>query len=327
MSSEAAVSVIRISEIEKHGNADSLGVVMVHGGYPVCIRLGDWKPGDLAAYIPVDSVVDKSRPEFSFLEKPRIRAKRLRGVFSMGLLVPAPDGAQEGDDVTEALGVTHWDPEAERVHGAKNAGEDEPGPVGWLFPAYTDIEPLRRHKNVLKPGEPVVVTEKIHGANARFAHDGERLWVGSRGRIKRHDDANTWWRMAEALDLYVRLQPFRRLVFFGEVFGKVQDLHYGVNGVDLRIFDVFDGDRGKYLDHDDARGVAAQCDLPWVPTLYRGPWDINRIAEWAEGTSTLADHVREGFVVKPEKERVEHMGRVILKMHGEGYLTRKERKD
>lgn len=323
MSSEAAVSVIRINEIEKHQNADSLGVVMVHGGYPVCVRLGDWAPGDLAAYVPVDSVVDKSRPEFSFLEKPRIRAKRLRGVFSMGLLVPAPAGAQEGDDVTEAMGVTHWDPEAERGSGVKNAGEDEPGPVGWLFPTYTDIEPLRRHRNVLTPGEEVVVTEKIHGANARFAHDGERLWVGSRSRIKRHDDANTWWQIAEALDLCTRLQAFCRLVFFGEVFGKVQDLHYGVNGVDLRIFDVFDGEAGRYLDHDAAREAAAQCGLLWVPTLYRGPWAPERVSEWAEGPSTIADHVREGFVVKPTRERVAHMGRVILKMHGEGYLTRK----
>lgn len=323
MSSEASVNVVRIGAIEKHPNADTLGIVTVHDGYPVCVRLDDWKPGDLAAYLPVDSVVDKSRPEFAWLEKPRIKAKRLRGVFSMGLLVPAPAGAQEGDDVTEALGVTHWDPEAERGNGPKNAGEDEPGPVGWVFPVYTDIEPLRRHKHVLEPGEPVVVTEKIHGANARFAHDGERLWVGSRGRIKRHDDGNTWWQIADRMGLAERLSYFPRLVFFGEVFGKVQDLHYGIAGVALRIFDVFDGDAGRYLDHDAAQEAAERCGLPWVPMLYRGPWAPERVAEWAEGQSTIADHVREGFVVKPIKERVSHMGRVILKMHGEGYLTRK----
>lgn len=39
----------------------------------------------------------------------------------------------------------------------------------------------------------------------------------------------------------------------------------------------------------------------------------------------LADHVREGMVVKPVHERFDdRIGRVVLKLHGEGYLTRKE---
>lgn len=324
MSSEAMVEVVRLGAIDKHPNADTLGITMVHGGYPVIVRMADWKPGDLAAYVPVDSVCDTTRPEFAFLEKPRVRAKRLRGIFSMGLLVPAHVGAQEGDDVTEVLGVKHWDPDV-NVPGAKNAGQDETGPVGWLFPTYTDIEPLRRHKHVLQVGEEVVVHEKLHGMNSRASHDGERLWVGSHNRIKRHDDANTWWQVAEQLRLEERLRDFPKRVFFGEVFGKVQDLHYGVNGVDLRIFDVLDGNTGRYLDHDDAVAVASAAGLPWVPLLYHGPWDPERVAEWAEGPSTLAGHVREGFVVKPVRERYEHMGRVILKMHGEGYLTRKEK--
>ena len=324
MSSEARVEVIRIGAIEPHGNADVLGVVMVHGGYPVCVRLSDWQPGALAAYLPVDSVVDTSRPEFAFLDRPRIKAKRLRGVFSMGLLVPAPDGAQEGDDVTDALGVTHWDPEAHRS-GVHCGGEDEPGPDGWIFPTYTDIEPLRRHRNALVPSEPVIVSEKLHGANARFAWDGERLWVGSHNRIKRDNDNNTWWTVARQCRIEERLRDFPKRVFFGEVFGKVQDLHYGIAGVDLRVFDVFDGTTGRYLDDQDARNMAAACGLPWVPILYHGPWDPDRTDEWAEGPSTLAGHVREGFVVKPTHERYAHMGRVIIKMHGEGYLTRKER--
>lgn len=37
-----------------------------------------------------------------------------------------------------------------------------------------------------------------------------------------------------------------------------------------------------------------------------------------------ADHVREGFVVKPIRERQDpRLGRVFLKMAGEGYLLRK----
>lgn len=321
MSSEARVQVIKIDEIEKHGNADSLGIVTVHGGYPVCVRLSDWRPGMLAAYIPVDSVVDLTRPEFNFLDKGRIKAKRLRGVFSMGLLIPAPDGSQEGDDVTDLLGVQHWDPELNNPGG--NSGEDEAAPKGWLFPTYTDIEPFRRHKHELNLGESVIVTEKIHGANARFAWDGERLWVGSRTRIKRQHEDNMWWRIAERMKIAEAISAYPYHVFFGEVFGQVQDLRYGVEGATFRVFDVFNGNTGRYLNSSDAREAANDCGLPWVPVLYEGPWDPERVNEWAEGQSKLAEHVREGFVVKPIVERVSHMGRVILKMHGEGYLTRK----
>ena len=63
-----------------------------------------------------------------------------------------------------------------------------------------------------------------------------------------------------------------------------------------------------------------------VPVLYRGPW--HGISDWAlaEGQSTIADHIREGFVVKPVDDILfceEVGGRLILKLHGEGYLTRK----
>ncbi len=38
----------------------------------------------------------------------------------------------------------------------------------------------------------------------------------------------------------------------------------------------------------------------------------------------VVPHVREGWVVKPEQERrCDEIGRVILKLHGQGYLTRK----
>jgi hypothetical protein len=36
------------------------------------------------------------------------------------------------------------------------------------------------------------------------------------------------------------------------------------------------------------------------------------------------DHVREGFVVRPVRERYDPaVGRVILKLHGEGFHTRR----
>ena len=46
-----SVDVVRIAEIAKHPNADSLGLVRVFG-YTCAVRLGDFHPGDLVAYTP-----------------------------------------------------------------------------------------------------------------------------------------------------------------------------------------------------------------------------------------------------------------------------------
>lgn len=322
--SEFHVEVVRLGKIETHPNADLLEITRVHGGYPCILKKGDFKEGDLAVYIPIDTTLPDVEM-FAFLDakdRKRLRAKRLRGVFSMGLVVHALPDMVEGQDVAERLGIVKY----EAPEPMSMGGDNESPPTGWFFPHYTDIEGLRRHRNVLRAGEEVVATEKLHGANGRFVHDGERLWVGSRTGVKRRDENNLWWKVAIAMNLEERLATTPHKVFFGEVYGQVSDLKYGHSGkntASLRIFDVFDTVEGRYLDHDDAVKLASELGFDWVPMLKRGAWGDDW-HELAEGSSQLADHVREGFVVKPVKERYDDkLGRVILKLHGEGYLTRK----
>jgi RNA ligase (TIGR02306 family) len=323
--SEFHVQVVRLGEIEKHPNADTLSITRVHA-YPVICKTGAFAPGDLATYVPVDAVVPASE-EFAFLgEHRRIKAKRLRGVFSMGLLVPAPPGTDEGEDVRERLGIERYEP----PEPATASGEDERDP--GFIPVYTDIEGLRRWPDVLEVGEEVVITEKIHGANGRFAfHDG-RLWVGSHRRIKREDDAVMWWRAAKAHGLSERLAQAPGFVFYGEVYGQVQDLRYGTTGkagdaFRLRFFDALSIEDRRYLDFEDFAALTRLLGLERAPILHRGPWSPD-LAALAEGPSVVdgADHMREGFVVRPVRERFaeELGGRCILKMIGEGYMLRKE---
>lgn len=108
------VDVLRIDAIEPHPNADRLGIVSVFG-WRVCVGLSEFKSGDLVAYVPPDSMVDTRRPEFAFLHRDgrdheRIKVKRLRGVYSQGLLIEAPAGAAPGDDVADALAMLRAEP-------------------------------------------------------------------------------------------------------------------------------------------------------------------------------------------------------------------------
>lgn len=319
--SEFHVKVIRIGSMRKHDNADTLSITQVWD-YPVIVRTGEFKEGDLAVYVPVDSIVPADDPRWAFLNgSTRIKAKRLRGVFSMGLLTTADPTWKEGDDVLELLRIKKYEPPEPLIIG----GEDEHDP--GFMPVYTDIEGLRRWSDVLIPGEEVSITEKIHGANGRWIYQDGRLWCASHRNWKKENPDIIWWKAAKAAGLFELLKNYPDFGFYGEVFGQVQDLKYGAGKNELKIafFDVINIKTRKYLDWNDTLSVLK--GFPIVPILYQGPWKPE-LRSLAEGQSTWpnAGCVREGIVIKPVKERFdERIGRVILKLHGEGYLTRKEK--
>jgi len=178
------VEVVRV-RLEPHPNADRLSVVRVYG-YQVCTASAEWRErppagtdpetGEsywLGAYVPPDSLVDVSVPAFAFLApkaksdgKARIKAVRLRGVQSFGLLVPAPGGAAEGDDVADVLKVEHYEPPLPGEAGSPGdrlfAGAESASAPAVDPPKY-DLEAFRRHHAAFAPGERVVVTEKLDG--------------------------------------------------------------------------------------------------------------------------------------------------------------------
>lgn len=396
--SEFKVEVVRIGKVEKLPNSDSLSITQIHGGYPVIFRTGDYVEGDLAIYVPVDALVPVSDPRWSFLVpepkregrnvtdedraellrryereragKFRIRAKKLRGTYSQGILTPLPKDEEQlahalpamvGADVQASLGIEKWEPGDVYVKGGRGGhganGDVLPNP-SWL-PIYTDIEGLRRWRDVLAPGEIVVMTEKVHGENMRVVYHDDRLWVGSHKVLRRAPSwleiawyavasfvygflplwlrirvkppklvMSNFWKVARALDLERELSLLPDVVFFGECHGDVKDLKYGAKSGELRfsVFDAYSLTQQRYLDYPQFLAAAALVGLEPMPELYYGPWS-EQLWDLAEGKTTFpgADHVREGFVVRPIHERVhERLGRVILKLVGQGYLLRKE---
>ena len=67
------------------------------------------------------------------------------------------------------------------------------------------------------------------------------------------------------------------------------------------------------------------AQLKWVPTVYRGPFDEAKLRQLAEENSLIegADHIREGIIISPVKERVDpELGRVKLKIVSPKYLEK-----
>lgn len=354
------VEIVSIGKIEKHPNADSLGIVHIWD-WQCIVRLADWEDEDFAAYIVPDSLVDTKRPEFAFLAGDaksdgwaRIKVKKLRGLYSQGLLLPVhsipDDGYSEmtpGLDVADMLGVKRYEPPVwdkpmdpellAQLRKAKQEGRVRD------FPQY-DLESWPRYgKLLLTEGEEVVITEKIHGANARFMYDGEDFWVGSRTLWKRETPNDKWWQAFRRYPQIAEfLKEFPKYVLFGEIFGAVQDMKYGRNFVDFAAFD-FMRYNNTFLNIQEMRSLLDRYQIPQVPRIYRGPYNPEQAKMLAEGP-TLAwlddgepggvnqvatkRHCREGIVITPVVERSDpHKGRVKLKLVGNGYYERKEAKE
>lgn len=159
------VKVVKIDAIFPHTNSDNLEIVQIWG-YQVVVRRNQFPVGSLAAYIESDYTVPLGRNEFKFLDdgkgksRQRITMRRFRGEPSYGLLVPAPEGSVEGDNVMELLGVERYEPPAPKnskmLTGIQVTGPDIPVP-------HYDLESFKKYHKLFNEGERVILTEKIHG--------------------------------------------------------------------------------------------------------------------------------------------------------------------
>lgn len=371
-----------LSEVKKHPDADRLGIFSIPDTqYNYVLNLSDWQDRDnkLVSWIIPDSLVNTLRPEFDFLvndakydadSRPggfyaRVKARKLRGVVSFGLLVPAPEGLNEGDDGADALGVVHYNKPEEvqsiDVNGKKikiGGGEDAPSPSTYC-PDY-DLENFRQAaKKHFVEGEEVIATEKINGENFRVMFDGEKLHVGSHHRWKRQHNTppnftveslieqgvpeerarqlyedkvinfkptqNSWWetvRQNTEIKAFCRANP--NYCLYGEKTKKCGKMSYNLKDGQIQFygFDILTPEK-SWMNFDEARDLAGKSGVKWVPEVYRGPFDIDKLIATADFKTTLnkATHIAEGVVVQPVVERShERHGRSKLKIVSTKYL-------
>lgn len=294
--------------MRKHPNADSLSIVDVYG-YQVCVKTEDWLDKKLGVYITPDSVVDTSNPLFSFL-KPRakadgtcrIRGMKLRGQLSFGLLIPVPENqnVQVGDDLAESLGITHYEPPVNRSFDGLNMRGDVASPPK-IYTVKYDLESGRRYAHeVFKTGEPVWVTEKLHGISVRFVYHDGQFYVGSRNewkkeypsfnhinrdelvvkvgeeranevmeRLKREEgQRHVLWNLLYTTNGLVDFcKDHPGYIVHGECYGQVQDLQYehSKGQISFAAFDIMH--EGRWLDYEDVLDMLEKYGVRTVPVL------------------------------------------------------------
>jgi RNA ligase (TIGR02306 family) len=317
------IPVVRIGNIKQHPNADKLEIVEVFG-YTACIGKGQFKTGDLAIYIPPDYEVPVNRSEFEFLKERakgkeyyRIRVVKMRGIISQGLLIQAPFYAIEGVNLINFYNIKRYEPP---IKGLGTGGDNVKAPEGY-FPVY-DVESALRYNTVLKEGEEVVITEKIHGVSSRYVYRNGNMFCGSHRNWKKEDPQNLWWKaLANHPEIREFCESHQDITVYGEVYGPVQKLRYGLREPKIAVFDLLK--ENKWINSLDARELGAK--LPWVPLLYQGPYKFVTAIQLAEQDSSIESapkgHIREGVVVKPIIERFDpEIGRVNLKIVSNRYL-------
>ena len=309
------------------------------GSYQVVVEKGIHKDGNKVVFIPEKSILpDYIKKEFeNYLAGPnkdRVKSVRLKGEFSCGIILPLSffsdknlDSAHIGEDISEILGVTKYEPPIP----VELAGKSEAIKVDTLVGKH-DCEQFGVYQNEFVAGERVIVTEKIHGTQgvyyANYEGDEVRRWVSSKGQLSKglsiiESDTNSYWLAAkninlwETIDSLVQSLRFHYVLtkvvqVFGEVIPAQGGYNYGQSAMVLKIFDVrLDGVSipydGKLYSHEDAIAkVWPAFSKHWVPVIYDGAFDADKIREMCKGSETVSGksvHIREGVVVRPYIDR------------------------
>lgn len=338
--SELVVDVCQVDTIRPHPNADRLDIAVIRG-WQCVVPKGQYAAGQAVVYFPPDTMLPTAITDGFGVTKycqaqpgglQRIRRAWLRGEPSFGLIVtPSPAQAAwvPGQHVADEFGAKKYEPPTLGMAG-DIAGSD---PLG--FDRFTEIENLRNYPRILTDGEEVIATEKIHGTCVRIGAVRGQIVAGSKNHARKRPEneadmvRNFYWfpYCLPAVRIWLDGKagnPEDIWVMYGETYGRVQSLRYGLTGLAFRCFAI--SHNGKYLDYDQRRVVCDAAGIQCVPEIYRGPYSLAKMIELADGKSVVSvvDQIREGVVIQPAVERHDPaIGRVILKCVGTEYLMGK----
>jgi len=334
-------TVVRIAPIP---GADAIEKATVLGWECVVKKSEGILPGDLVVYIEIDSICPPREP-FLFLaeRKYRVRTIKLRGQISQGLTLPLSyfpnlTRVAEGDDVTELLGITKYDPEAAREQrGHRKPVKHNPireffmqfrwfralhrklfpsAKRGWPeFIRKTDETRIQNIPAVLRDhgGRDYYVTEKLDGQSASYFYTRTVGFMGkvvstfgvcSRNLYLKTPHSCTWWDIARAENIQQKLSAYgHNICIQGEIVGPgIQGNKYGLSSLQLYVFNAWDIDRQVYYQYDELARFCKALGFNMVPVTsdYRPlPGTVSDVVEESKGKSVLNPKIhREGLVFR-----------------------------
>ena len=388
--------VVKVKEVTRMPGYDRIELVWLYNkapkGEPCIVARDKFNTDDHVVYIPPDHIVSDVK-EFTFLEKHpeklapdeefvrhkyrRVRAMKLREFLSHGLVLSMNEAdsvamkctglgvpTSLGQMVGENLGITRWYPR--RADGSIKGTQmgHEKGPQGLTIPKYTLVG-IRKTGDLFEweddiSSNELVVTEKLHGCNARFVvSQSEKShfrvvwdkfwdWVLRRlpqarlfddGKKRLHIASRTVWRgtktehnsfwkeVAEKYALFSKLRCLPGFVFFGEIVGRrIQggNFLYGTRNdtIAFYVFDIFVPELNEWVPWNEIETICSNLGLDTVPVLKRGRLRKDEVELLVDGISSIdKDTMREGVVIRTQADfRTPAGGRKIIKWKSEEFL-------
>lgn len=341
-------TIREISDIRPIPGADRIVVAQIDG-WECVVQKDEFHVGEHIVYVEVDSVVPE-RPEFEFLRdrKFRVRTIKLRGQISQGLVLPLstlPTGTSQelGADVTDALGITKYDPQAQQEAQLLTKQPQSPqNPIAkflmrfkWYrklfmkpkrkggFPDWIAKTDETRIQNLTtlfdieqKKGTPFSVTEKVDGQSATYflRKVGRRKYefgVCSRNIRLGEPDNSSYWTIAKKYNMENVLKKligdYETIVLQGEICGNgIQGNKYHISNYDLFVFNLIYPDRKCTT--AEIGELVAPFELKTVPIVEEGktlPNTIAELVEYSKGYSVVRkEQKREGVVMRNNQSNI-----------------------
>lgn len=331
-------SIRTITEIRPIPEADAIECAYV-GGWPVVVKKEEFSVGDLAVFIEPDSwaphelapFLSKGREprEYNGVKGERLKTQKIRKQLSQGLLLPITDtlqrefshnffnfeGArelQEGDDLTEMLGIQKWEAPIP-THLA--------GQIRGNFPSFVPRTDSERIQNLVsevfeeRKGESYEATIKLDGSSCTVYVKDADIGVCSRRLDLKETPDNSFWRAArdqkiiEALLTYCEREECNIALQMELMGNKIQGNQEKIDGLRLFLFDIYDIDRQSYVKPLERLNIldylqGAGADLDHIPVLEPSICVTERFATveellaYADGPSLNPQVRREGLVFK-----------------------------
>ena len=272
-------TIEKIHSIQPHPNLEvtkiELGKVKE---WPVIIPKGQFHEEDLVVFIQIDSIVPESNPYFEFMRKQKFRVwnAKFKKAPSQGLVCPLSIlppkhfanldiQYQEGDDVTEILGVIKY----EKPLDLSMCGDAKGGFPTHLIP-ITDEDNLLNNPEVLNEfiGEECYITVKADGSSMTAICQNGEIRICSR-RLEQKEGTG-FWKIAEILDLPNKLKALgKNIAIQAEaVGGKIQGNPMGLSEPSMFVFNIKDIDTGKWYNWNEIKELCFILKLtPVLPIM------------------------------------------------------------
>lgn len=302
-------SVQKIREIHPIPDSEYLEKAVINS-WPVVIKKGEFKVGDLVVYCEPDSFLP-IRPEYEFLrassykkmgerEGFRLKTIRLRKQLSQGLILPLGNiPEEEGLDVSDLLDIVKY----EQPLDPSIAGD-----VEGVFPGFlrkTDEERIQNLTNEYETWKNKSIrftaTEKLHGTSTTFFKRNGEFGVCSRNYRLKESEGNALWRMAKKLEVEKWIPD--NYVIQGELIGpKICDNMYQLTEHQFYGFNAFDINSDFVDNH--VKNFAKYINIvPEIHTIYL-PDTIEELLLLSDGKSIINPSVnREGLVYIREGQK------------------------